>query len=245
MSDDAAPSDLRLWANQVTNAHSYVDAVNGPTFSTKDHAARKYADNNLPKRSCSVFFKIAASELNIGTLVQDLSKIGILSSSLRCLQKVSGGGYVGTFSNASDRQIFASKSSTVVRPQREIVTVYVHDAPFELPDKALKHRLESYGEVLRITRGRYSDCVDVETGIRCVKMHIDTAIPSFIRFGCRLVRTLYDGQVRTCRRCNLPGHQARECKEKICFNCDHVGHEAPDCEKDILCSICKDPSHLA
>ena len=32
---------------------------------------------------------------------------------------------------------------------------------------------------------------------------------------------------------------------KFCFNCERVGHEAPDCTAEILCSICKDSSHLA
>ena len=55
------------------------------------------------------------------------------------------------------------------------------------------------------------------------------------------MRASYPGQQRRCRRCN----QARDCHTKVCFNCDHVGHEAPDCVEPILCSICKDPSHLA
>lgn len=123
--------------------------------------------------------------------------------------------------------------------------MFIHDAPFELPDQALKIHLQRYGEVFRITRGRYSTCTHVETGIRYVKMCIDDAIPSFIRFGRRLVRVSYQGQVQTCRRCNQPWHQAKNCNTKSCFNCEHVGHEAPDCVKPILCSICKDPSHLA
>lgn len=70
-----------------------------------------------------------------------------------------------TFNNQKDRETFVAKSSFVVRPQRETVTVYVHDAPFELPDRALKYRLQFYGEVLRITRSHYAECVHIETGI--------------------------------------------------------------------------------
>ena len=90
-----------------------------------------------------------------------------------------------------------------------------------------------------------SACTQVETGIRYVTMCIDDAIPSFIRFGRRLVRVSYQGQDQTCRRCNQPGHQAKNCHTKFCFNCEHVGHEGPDYVEPILCSICKDPSHLA
>ena len=96
-----------------------------------------------------------------------------------------------TFKSQKDLETFAVKSLFVARPERELVTVYIHDAPFELPDKALKYRLQSYGQVVRINRGYYAECVHVETGIRYVKMHIDNEIPSFIRFGRRLVRISY------------------------------------------------------
>lgn len=150
-----------------------------------------------------------------------------------------------TFKDPEERRIFSEKSSFISRPQRETATVFIHDAPFELPDKALKLRLQSNGEVFRMTRGRYSTCTHVETGICYVKMGIDDPIPSFIRFGRRLVRASYQGQEQTCRKCIQPGHQAKDCHTKFCFNCEHVGHEAPHCVEAILCSICKDPFHLA
>lgn len=241
--------------NQDNEARSYADVTNGPVpqnvsqpsiLNQDDHVrTTTFADNNLPKRPCSIFFKMTFQALNMRTLFQDLSRIGILPSSVRCLQQVAKGAYVITFSNPEDRQKFSAQSTLIARPQREIITVHIHDAPFELPDGALKLRLQPYGEVLKITRGRFPECTHIETGIRYVRMHLDHPIPSFIRFGRRLVRTYYVNQERTCRRCNQPGHQAKECRFKFCFNCEEVGHEAPDCTKNILCSICKDSSHLA
>lgn len=254
-------SDHGNWAdraadNQDNEARSYANVTNGPvpqnvpqpTMLNHDDDAKTttFVDNNLPKRPCSIFFKLAFQALNMRTLFQDLSRIGILPSSVRCLQQVSKGAYVITFSNPDDRQKFSAESTFVSCPQREITTVHVYDAPFELPDKAKtlitkkpKLRLQPYGEVLKITRGRFPECTHVETGVRYVRMHVDYPIPSFIRFGRRLVRTFHLGQQRTCRRCNQPGHQAKECRLKFCFNCEEVGHEAPDCTKNILCRSVK------
>lgn len=147
-----------------------------------------------------------------------------------------------TFKDPEERRIFSEKSSFISRPQRETATVFIHDAPFELPDKALKLRLQSNGEVFRMTRGRYSTCTHVETGIRYVKMGIDDPIPSFIRFGRRLVRASYQGQEQMCRKCIQPGHQAKDCHTKFCFNCEHVGHEAPDCVRRFFAAFVRIPS---
>ena len=255
--DNADVLDPRSRANdnRVTTDRSYSEVTGGsapqdvplPAVVSHDDNVMKstYADNELPRRPCSVFFKLAHQAFNMRSLFQDISKIGISPSSVRCLQRVSEGAYVITFKDPEERRIFSEKSSFISRPEKESVTVFIHDAPFELPDKALRVRLQCYGEVFRITRGRYPACTHVETGIRYVKMCIDDAIPSFIRFGRRLVRVSYQGQDQTCRRCNQPGHQAKNCHTKFCFNCEHVGHEAPDCVEPILCSICKDPGHLA
>ena len=76
-------------------------------------------------------------------------------------------------------------------------------------------------------------------------MVIERPLPSFLRFGRRLVRPWHDGQVPTCRKCNHSGHVAKDCNEKICFNCEGHEHEAPDCTHALLCSICKKPNHWA
>ena len=94
MSDDVAMTDPRIRANltedvqvnQATNARSFVEAVSGPAPQKGSLPASTTADNNLPKRPYSLFFKTAASAINMSTLFQDLSSIGILPSSLRCLQ---------------------------------------------------------------------------------------------------------------------------------------------------------------
>ena len=100
-----------------------------------------YADNELPRRPCSIFFKIAYQALNMQSLFQDISKIGISPSSVRCLQRVSEGAYVITFKDPEERHVFSEKSSFISRPERETTTVFIHDASFELPDKALRLRL--------------------------------------------------------------------------------------------------------
>ena len=55
----------------------------------------------------------------------------------------------------------------------------------------------------------------------------------------------YTGQSRTYRRCNCPGHEARQCNNFACFNCDELGHVASACSDSLRCSICKSTGHKA
>ena len=91
---------------------------------------------NCPKDRVLFFFKMAPKALNMHSLFEDLNRIGISPSSLRCMQYVSQG-YVITFKDPQERVTFSQKSSFVSLPEREVYTVYIHDAPFELPDNAL------------------------------------------------------------------------------------------------------------
>ena len=66
---------------------------------------------------------------------QDLSNIGIMPSSVRCLQTVSERAYVINFSHPKVCGIFFWK--VISRPDKESVIVSIFDAPYELPDAAL------------------------------------------------------------------------------------------------------------
>ena len=161
-----------------------------------------------------------------------------------CAQKVSKDAYIVTFKTPEDRDLFSQNSRYIARRPDAGTFVWIYDAPCELPDDAIKDRLSAYGQVQRVHRRTYSG-YHVETGVRTTRMIIDRPVPSFLRFGRRLVRVFHEGQDATCRRCNSPGHVAKECREKICFNCEEHGHEAPDCVHPLRCSICKLPDHWA
>ena len=104
--------ELALIRYKVTDDRGYADAASDPvpqpTVLTIDDDVMKstLADNNLPKRPCSAFFKIAHKALNIHSSFQDLSNIGIMPSSVRCLQTVSERAYVINFSHPKDCGIF-------------------------------------------------------------------------------------------------------------------------------------------
>ena len=200
--------------------------------------------NDLPKRPCSLHFHLNVTNFTVQSLLQDVKQCGICVSSVLCAQKVSKDAYVVTFKSPEDRGLFSQKSRYIA-PRPEAGTfVWIYDAPCELPDDAIRDWLSAYGHVQRVQRRTYSG-YHVETGVRTTKMVIDRPVPSFLRFGRRLVRIYYVGQEATCRRCNSPGHVAKECREKICFNCEEHGHEAPDCVQPLRCSICKLPGHWA
>ena len=55
----------------------------------------------------------------------------------------------------------------------------------------------------------------------------------------------HDGQVPTCRRCNLAGHFSNDCNLKVCFNCETIGHEAGSCPAPPLCHFCKEDGHTS
>ena len=203
------------------------------------------ANNELPSRPCSLYFKYAKTSFDMRSLMQDVKNCGISLASVRCIQKVSADAYNITFTTPGERKLFYEKSECVYRSTDPIYSVFVYDAPFELPDDALAHRLSQYGDVKKIIRRTHLGYGRIETGVRIAKMVIHDPIPSFLRFGRRLIRLFHRDQVPTCRKCNQPGHEAKSCTNRFCFNCERIGHEAPDCTHDIRCSICKTTGHFA
>ena len=126
---------------------------------------------------------------------------------------------------------------------RHLIYLNIYDAPFELPDAALVHRLEPFCEVIHMRRGKFSSGVFNST--RHFRVRINAPIPSYLRFGKFLIRLTHDGQDHTCRRCNRVGHFANDCPHTFCFNCEDQGHMAGSCPNAELCCICKSEGHRA
>ena len=157
---------------------------------------------------------------------------GIPASAVRCLQRLPNGKVDITFGTQQMRDQFLRKSAFIVnrRPyaahpaQRRLTFVTILDAPYELTERALEYRLQNYGRVYSQRQGKILSHPSFCNGRRHIRMDIHTDIPSFLRFGKFLLRVFYEGQPRTCRRCNSPDHLAKDCKNTFCFNCDSIGH---------------------
>ena len=58
----------------------------------------------------------------------------------------------------------------------------IYDAPYELLDEALSHRLSHYGSVHRIRRFGLHGYDGIQSGTRVSIMELSESIPSFTRF---------------------------------------------------------------
>ena len=212
--------------------------------------------NILPDRPCSAHFT-CDKELPVSDIFMDFKNCGIRAAGVRCLQSSPNGFVSVTFSTADYQDIFLRKSSLITRyrtsSQRRrpssssspFTFVACFDAPYELPDSALSHRLSLYSSVISVRRCGLQGYDGVLNGTRVVKMELEESIPSFLHFGRKLVRVKHLEQIPTCRKCHRPDHVAKSCPNTICFNCDQLGHTLRDCPAPVKCSVCKDEGHYA
>ena len=276
LSDDDFFSDCSSQLNDEVSRleREYFDALhvdnvdNNATFSTSDGMVSQerfltslekenfHARNVTPDRPCSAFFK-TDSFMPASEIFEMLGKDGFRPEHVRCLQRKPTGEVFLTFRNKALKDTFLEKSAFITPRQRHrlipnnaersLSFLTVYDAPYELSDVAIIHRLSPYCEVVWHRRGTYRDsvCGGVFNGLRHYRIRIKNAIPSYLRFGKFLIRLYHDGQSPTCRRCNRQGHKAAECRSTVCFNCEGLGHVARDCIKPMYCCVCKSGQHLA
>lgn len=160
--DDEAMSDVpqRASCSSVVSCSLPAVPVNSPQPAAlrQDKADLENAiyPNDLPRRPCSVSFKCVKSNLDMCAFFSELKTFGIAVSSVKCLQGVLPNGYMVTFESPDQHHTFFEKPSFVARPEHPIFEVTIFDAPFELPDDALKHRLSKYGHVISVKRNVYS-----------------------------------------------------------------------------------------
>ena len=100
------------------------------------------------------------------------------------------------------------------------------------PSRSVKFfQMSKFGQVVSQHCCTVQGYPHIQNRICNVRGLIDQPIPSFLRFGRFQFRVQYEGQAKTCRRCNEPGHLAQECCQVLCFHCEKVGHHSRDCKE--------------
>ena len=205
--------------------------------------------NILPERPCAAHFVLPAKDTPLSQVFTDFKNCGIRAAGVRCLQRSPNGFVSVTFSTSEYRDCFLSQSLFISRPARRnsssFTFVVIYDAPYELLDETLSHRVSHYGSVHGIRRCGLQGYHGTHGGTRVARMELSESITSFMRFGRKLLTIKHKGQIPTCRKCHLPDHVARACPNVVCFNCDQLGHTFSDCTEDIKCCIYKEDGHYA
>ena len=211
--------------------------------------------NVVPNRPCSATFTLADNSVDSRYILDKIVLMGIPKTQVACIQRSRSGVVNVTFSKAELRDLFLSKVSTTFQQRPTVsrqheqpgIFVTIRDAPWELSDKLIQHRLEYYGVVHSIRRAFNQSLLPerIPDGRRVLRMTLEEPIPPFMRFGPYLVRIFYPNQPRVCWKCGSSEHIGRACPDHYCFNCDKPGHLAYACEERLKCSLCKAEDHLA
>ena len=209
-------------------------------------------DNRMPDRPCTATITPRGRFL-ASDIFDTLRAAEIDPKNLGCLQRKTSGEVILTFHKAQHKELFLTKCALNVNLQlvaiqdvdHPLTYLNIYNAPHELPDSAIIHRLATFCEVVHHRRGKFREPEEVFNSVRHYRVKIRQPIPSYLRFGRIQVVLKHQGQEETCRHCNLPGHYAHSCNQEICYNCDNPGHQARSCPQPILCSICHSDSHRA
>ena len=134
--------------------------------------------------------------------------------------------------------VINQKTATVTPAGRKVTFVNIFNAPHEMDDTAVSSKLSYFGTILSNRRGHWQSHPEWENGVRHYRMELCHTIPSFIKIGQFSLHVKYDGQPKTCRKCNGPGHMAAECPFDTCYNCGLQGHRANMCPNPPKCKIC-------
>ena len=249
----AAPTYLAAAKKNLPEEECVEEVSFRPSYLSDFEKEHFHRENVMPDRPYTAFFTAPSAAFTTKDIFDALLTDGIPASAVCCLQRSPNGNVLITFASKRYRDLFLRRSSFVVRRgrfvthpgSRRLLFVTIYNAPHELPDSAIEHRLGKYGRIFSSRRGKVPGYPDVFNGLRHLRMDILSHIPCFLRFGKYQIRVKYDGQPTTCRRCNARDHLFKDCTNEVCFNCDRIGHHARMCPEDMRCCICKEEGHLA
>ena len=198
------------------------------------------------QRECSVRLEVKR-EVGVFDL---LKRVGVKPENhLTAVQSLPGGRQFDvTFKTVAVRREF---QNLLEREQDVTITSYGDDTkiitilhvPFEADDNTVRYVLSRFGKVVDGRMLTYREFPKIFNGIRQYKMKLEKDIPSSLNLAGRDCWVRYDGQPRTCLKCQKSGHEAKECTVTRCFRCGGEGHFAQECKEAIKCSICGESGH--
>ncbi|KAH6920360.1 hypothetical protein HPB50_028652 [Hyalomma asiaticum] len=152
---------------------------------------------------------------------------------LLCVQDFGAGRFEVTFKNKESVDRFLAhpvielKGSECKFEYRGVQTKVVRVFGFpKLEDAGLLAReMANYGKVLGVSEEYIPGWPEVLSGIRRVRIEMIRSVPNLLRVEDKVVMYEYEGVVRFCRRCSLPGHHAAECETPKCERCGKFGHQ--------------------
>ena len=155
-----------------------------------------HSENVTPERPCSAYFH-ASQFVSAAEVFKALNDDRFTTEHIRCLQPKPSGEIYVTFPTESLRDRFIQRGSFSLLGKPHVANdaegsmafLTIYDAPYELPDAAIIHRLRPYCEVLWYRCGTFHTHNGVFNGLRhfCVHVRVLNSIQVF----CVLENSLF------------------------------------------------------
>ncbi|KAL1436938.1 hypothetical protein MTO96_049235 [Rhipicephalus appendiculatus] len=140
---------------------------------------------------------------------------------LKSVQDFGAGRFEVTFRTKAAVDRFLADSAKLSFKDSEIqfefrglrtTVVRIFGYPADSNDHVLRRGLEAYGKVQDFSVDNVPGFKGISSGNRRARMLMSQPVPNLFKVDGRTVQCEYEGVVRLCRRCLLPGHIRKQCE---------------------------------
>ena len=157
---------------------------------------------------------LASKPATVKEAIEDFAKQVPLERALQCVQLIKGRTIRVVFPSARKMEVMVHMGLTfgehpiVFKTPSVFHWVTLLDLPCGIPEAEIRTALTKFGQIDKVNSESY---MGLYTGTRLVKIELKFAIPSPVIVAGHVWTTFYKGQVRSCFRCGLTGHEAKKC----------------------------------